>query len=140
MHLTQRYVREAGILAAGTGDSLMEAREAKFLETAEGRVALISVASTFPDHARASKSRGGIPARPGLNPLRYETTYVVTRERLEMLREILKELGLRAPDQGDSLRVFRNRFVVGERAEMIEGDVNQIAERLTEVLRDLGVL
>ena len=51
-------------MQAGVGQSLAEAREAKFLETPRARVALISVASTFPDtrapadarrHARASR-------------------------------------------------------------------------------------
>ena len=130
MQLTQRYVAEAGIVAAGTGDSLMQAREAKFLETAEARVALISVASTFPDHARASRSRGDMPARPGLNPLRYKTTYVVTRERLEILRETFKELGIRVPDQGDELTIFRNRIVAGDgpevRMEIDREDLDEI--------------
>jgi poly-gamma-glutamate synthesis protein (capsule biosynthesis protein) len=130
LQLTQRHVAEAGIVAAGTGDSLMQAREAKFLETAEARVALISVASTFPDHARASRSRGDMPARPGLNPLRYETTYVVTRERLEQLRETFKELGLRVPDQGDEITIFRNRIVAGDgpeiRMEMNPEDLKEI--------------
>ena len=36
MRLTKKYVAEAGIVAAGSGESLTEAREAKFLETAEG--------------------------------------------------------------------------------------------------------
>ena len=53
MDLTTRYVDAAGLTQAGVGHSLAEAREAKFLETAEARVALISVASTFPDHSRA---------------------------------------------------------------------------------------
>jgi poly-gamma-glutamate capsule biosynthesis protein CapA/YwtB (metallophosphatase superfamily) len=124
MQMTRDYVDQAGIVAAGTGDSLMEAREAKFLETSEARVALISVASTFPDHARASRSRGDMPARPGLNPLRYSTTYVITRERLETLRDTLKELGMRVPDEGDELRIFRNRFVVGTKPE-VRTEVNQ---------------
>lgn len=63
MRLTTRYVREAGLVQAGVGESLAEAREARFLETARGRIALISLASTFPDHSRASESRGDIPAR-----------------------------------------------------------------------------
>ena len=53
MNLTTKYVAEAGLVQAGVGQSLAEAREAKFLETPKGRVALISVASTFPDHSRA---------------------------------------------------------------------------------------
>ena len=70
MRLTTKYVDEAGLVHAGIGDSLPEAREAKFLDTAKARVALISCASTFPDHVRAGKSRGDIPPRPGLNPRR----------------------------------------------------------------------
>src|SRR6188474_3739796 len=66
--ITSRYVREAGLVEAGVGNSLAEAREAKFLETPKGRVALISVASTFPDSSRAGRTRGDMPARPGLNP------------------------------------------------------------------------
>ena len=61
MLLTERHVREAGITGAGIGKSLAEAREAKFLETTKARIAFISVASTFPDHAMASATRGDIP-------------------------------------------------------------------------------
>ena len=45
--LTRQYARAAGLVGAGSGEDLNEAREAKFLETADGRVALISLASTF---------------------------------------------------------------------------------------------
>ena len=115
MELTTTYVAEAGLVQAGVGGSLAEAREAKFLETAAGRrVALISVASTFPDHSRAGRSRDDIPPRPGLNPLRFSTTYVVTRDRLEDLRALLQELGLNAPDEGDELQFRGNRFAVGD--------------------------
>ena len=58
MQLTSKYVAEAGLVQAGVGQSLAEAREAKFLETPKGRIALISVASTFPDHSRAGQTRG----------------------------------------------------------------------------------
>ena len=140
MQLTMRHVREAGIVAAGTGDSLMQAREAKFLEAAEGRVALISVASTFPDHARAGKSRGDIPARPGLNPLRYDTTYVVTREQLETLRDMLKGLGQRVPESGDELTVLRNRFVVGDKPEVRMKANGEDVEEITAVVRNAAGL
>jgi poly-gamma-glutamate capsule biosynthesis protein CapA/YwtB (metallophosphatase superfamily) len=130
MQLTTKYVAAAGLVQAGVGDSLPEAREAKFLETAKARVALISVASTFPDHARAGRTRGDMPARPGLNPLRFTTTYVVSREHLEGLRATMKELGLRAPESGDSLQVLGNRFVAGDppgvRTEPLKEDLDGI--------------
>ena len=45
--ITSNYVRDAGLVEAGVGNSLAEAREAKFLETPKARVALISAASTL---------------------------------------------------------------------------------------------
>jgi len=131
MTLTTRYVAEAGLVQAGVGQSLAEAREAKFLETPKGRVALISVASTFPDHSRAGRTRGDMPARPGLNPLRFTTTYVVTRERFEQLRRTLEDINGGPPAAGDSLNFFGRRFVVGPepglRTEPNRTDLDEIA-------------
>jgi len=124
------YVRKAGIVAAGVGKSLAEAREAKFLETAEGRVALISVSSTFPDHSRAGRSRDDVPARPGLNPLRYSTQHVVTQERLESLRETMQDLGFETPESSDELTLFGGqRFVAGDVSDVLtEPDPQDMAE------------
>jgi poly-gamma-glutamate capsule biosynthesis protein CapA/YwtB (metallophosphatase superfamily) len=131
MRLTKKYVADAGIVAAGSGESLPEAREAKFLETAKGRVALISVASTFPDHSRAGRTRGDVPSRPGLSPLRFTTTYVVTAERLEQLRQMAREVTGQTPAAGDSLTFAGRRFVAGAtpgiRTEPRQEDVDEIA-------------
>lgn len=144
MLMTQKYVREAGIVAAGVGGSLAEARAAKFVETRHGRVALISVSSTFPLHSMAGKSRDDIPPRPGLNPLRHTTTYLVTREQLEGVRETMRGLDMAPPESGDSLTFLRQRFEVadapGIRTEPHAGDLAEIASvvnnasRLAEVV------
>ena len=81
MNLTTKYVADAGLIQAGVGQSLPEAREARFLESPKGRVALISVASTFTEHSRAGRTRGDMPARPGLSPLRFDTITTVTPQR-----------------------------------------------------------
>jgi poly-gamma-glutamate synthesis protein (capsule biosynthesis protein) len=111
--ITSKYVREAGLVEAGVGNSLAEAREAKFLETPKARVALISAASTFPPHSRAGNSRGDMPARPGLNPLRFETTYVITAERMADLKRVASELSGNPPAAGDTLNFGGRRYVVG---------------------------
>ncbi len=98
---------------AGVGEGLLQARESRFLETAQGRVALVSVASTFPDHSRAGRSRGDVPSRPGLAPQRYTTTRIITAEQMERFREALRDVGIRAGG-GDQLRVLGTRFAVGE--------------------------
>jgi poly-gamma-glutamate synthesis protein (capsule biosynthesis protein) len=136
MDLTTKYVAEAGLVQAGVGHSLPEAREAKFLEHAKGRVALISVASTFPDSSRAGRTRGDMPARPGLNPLRFETITTVTAERLAQLRQIQAEIN-GAPAGGgrggnsESINFFGRRFVAGAtpgvRTEPLKEDLTEIA-------------
>ena len=134
MDLTTKYVAEAGLVQAGVGQSLPEAREAKFLETAKGRVALISVASTFPDSSRAGRTRGDMPARPGLNPLRFNTITTVTPQRLAELRQIQAEINGRPPAPGaagDSINFFGRRIVAGPtpgvRTEPLKEDLDEIA-------------
>jgi len=63
---------------------------------------LIAVASTFPRHAQAGKSRDSIPGRPGLNPLRHSRRITVPREWLGRLEALLSEvlpLSRRSADQ-----------------------------------------
>ena len=140
MRLTTKYVAEAGLVQAGVGESLAEAREAKFVETKKARVALVSVASTYPDHARAGKTRGDMPARPGLNPLRFTTTYTVTREQLDGLRGTLRAVGQNVPAQGDALTAFRNRFQVGEKPDVRTAASSEDLAEIASVVRNASEL
>lgn len=131
MNLTTKYVAEAGLIQAGVGQSLAEAREAKFLETPKGRVAMISVASTFPDSSRAGRTRGDMPARPGLNPLRFTTTTTVTPDQLAALRAIAAATTGRPAQTGDTFTYLGNRFVAGTtpgiKTEPLKEDLDEIA-------------
>jgi poly-gamma-glutamate capsule biosynthesis protein CapA/YwtB (metallophosphatase superfamily) len=140
MRLTTKHTAEAGLVQAGVGESLAEAREAKFLETAKARVALISCASTFKEHSRAGKSRGDILARPGLNPLRHSTTYIVTQEKLEMLRGILKELGKQPQENGSKLKFFDHDFVAGDNPEVRTEPRQEDIEEIANVVRNASRL
>ena len=144
--MTSKYVRDAGLVEAGVGSSLAEAREAKFLETSKGRVALISAASTFPPHSRAGNSRGDMPARPGLSPLRFTTTYVITAERMADLKRVASELSGNTPPAGDALNFGGRRYVVGAqpgtRTEPNKEDVEAIARvvRSASSLADIVIV
>lgn len=134
MNLTTKYVAAAGLVQAGVGQSLAEAREAKFLETPKGRVALISVASTFTAHSVAGRTRGDMPARPGLNPLRFETITTVTPQRLDTLRQMAAEINGRPAPGGPpptALNFFGRRFTAGDapgvRTEPDRDDLEEIA-------------
>ena len=141
MRLTSKYVEEAGIVHAGVGESLAEAREAKFLETAKARVALISISSSFANHMRAGKSRDDMPPRPGLNPLRYKTTYVLQETEFAGLRQSGEILGQFINQDGEptgvdedtpgEIKVFGKNFALGDdaviRLDVNEDDVREIS-------------
>lgn len=143
MELTLHYVDKAGLIHAGAGQSLAEAREARFLETAHGRIALISCSSTFPDHSRAGKSRDDIPPRPGLSPVRHTTTQMVDKETMDHLKAVAKKLDPDLELQDSTLRLFRQDFKLADRITQFsvpnEEDVFEIsqvvnnASRLSEI-------
>jgi poly-gamma-glutamate capsule biosynthesis protein CapA/YwtB (metallophosphatase superfamily) len=83
-----------GLVHAGTGRTLAEARAPAFLDTPAGRVALISASSTFSAEARAGDQRTDVRGRPGVNPLRFQTTYAVDAEAMAALRRITDGLHL----------------------------------------------
>jgi poly-gamma-glutamate synthesis protein (capsule biosynthesis protein) len=114
MRLTRKYADAAGLVSAGVGENLYEAREARFVETARGRVALVAVASTFTAHSVAAKPRGAVRGRPGLSPLRYTRTRALTRDQLESLRAGLRGAGINVPAGGDRVRALGETFVVGD--------------------------
>jgi poly-gamma-glutamate capsule biosynthesis protein CapA/YwtB (metallophosphatase superfamily) len=143
--LTTKYLAEAGLVQAGVGESLREAREARFLDTDKGRVALISTASTFPDQSRAGVSWGDTRPRPGLNPLRFTTTTVLTRTQFDALRSALAGAGRLAGRAANDASVtemtaFGQRFVVGDTQETRSEPNKADVEAMAAVVRNANKL
>lgn len=111
---TSKYLDDVGIVHAGVGENLQEAREARFLDTADGRIAIISCASTFPAHSIAGRQRSDVRGRPGLNPLRFSTQYVIDQAGLDQLRGVAQRMGLPVPGGNAPFRFLNNTFVVGD--------------------------
>ena len=124
-----RHLRESDLAHAGAGGNLSEARAPGYLDTAKGRVAVISATSTFAEAGRALEQRPDLLGRPGLNTLRFSTTYTVDRKAFDTLGRISTELRLEAhkaaerrfrhigaiPEDTDSeFHFLGQKFVVGE--------------------------
>ncbi|UIJ91732.1 CapA family protein (plasmid) [Sinorhizobium meliloti] len=92
MRETSRLLTQNGIIYAGVGENLAQAGAARFLETARGRVALLSFATSFTPMSRACDPAGEAPGRPGLNSLRLTESIVVLPEMLENLRQVRNAL------------------------------------------------
>jgi poly-gamma-glutamate synthesis protein (capsule biosynthesis protein) len=131
---TKRRFDEVSIPNAGTGSNLAEARAPAYLNTEKGRVALIAV-NTGDADGLAGYARESVQGRPGLNPLRYTTTYVLPEAEFQQLIKIAEKLSL--PGQKDgALNILESRFQLGDEADIItepygpdmEGNLNSIRE------------
>ncbi len=144
MNLTSKYVREAGLVEAGVGNSLPEAREAKFIETSKARIALISCSSTFPDHIRAGKTRGDIPPRPGINPLRFTIKYLIPEKEFNILKKIKKQLiSLEYEREGEKeneLNFFGNKFIKAEKFDIITEPNPEDIKEISAVVKNASRL
>ncbi len=138
---TQKNLKRAGIIYAGAGRNLEEASAPAYFDSKNGRIALINCASTFPSWFMASAARGDMIGRPGINPIRLNTTYQVTKSDLEALKKVGS--GLRPPRSGQTSppREIYNflglgRFKVGPKREvMVEVDKRDV-KRIIDAVKD----
>src|SRR6185295_2022409 len=147
---TNMLLDEVGIVHAGTGRNLEEARDAAYLMTAKGRVGLVGLMPisenapggnqgfSFARTAATSRS-GNMGGRPGLNPLRLTTYNIVTAEEFQALKEIRDAVIARRgevsvpveiPRQrpADRLELFGKNYKIGAKTgdwsyEMNAGDL-----------------
>ena len=88
---TKQYIDEAGFPNTGAGKNLDEASAPAYLDTKNGRAALISVVSTINnDAAIAGRQSRRYVGRPGVNALRVSSHLQVTEEQFKMVQEISK--------------------------------------------------
>lgn len=144
LRIHRRTLMEAGAAYAGIGENLGEARAPAYLETARGRMALISCASTFSPSSPAGAERPDLRGRPGLNPLRYRTRYVVDAASLDALRKMKADLKLNAPnplqpaepDTSKTIHFLNNTFELGDRASVVTEPDPRDLKGLTDAIRD----
>ncbi len=96
MRITTDTLNKRGIVHAGVGENLAEARSPAYCEAPFGRVALLSASSSFAPWGRAGSTRPDFQGRPGLSPLRYTTKYHITKKGFAAVKQIEESLGLKA--------------------------------------------
>jgi poly-gamma-glutamate synthesis protein (capsule biosynthesis protein) len=131
---TLNHLDAAGIVHAGSGRNLAEARMPGYLETRAGRVALLATTATYRPWNRASAQRPDICGRPGINPFPFTNTYMVDGATFDALKRMSRELGFEqtqkrnrshfyseseAPaEQAEELQLFGERILRGDKFHM----------------------
>ena len=81
----------SGLVHAGVGRNIGQASAPAFLDTKGGRVALISINTSFEPSMMAGGVTERTPGRPGVFGIRHNTKVVVKKDALDTLRDIAKE-------------------------------------------------
>ncbi|WP_343699015.1 CapA family protein [Caulobacter sp.] len=89
---SQRLLDEAGVVHAGGGATLAQARHAAVFDTPKGKVALVGTASSFRANAGANDRLGDVPSRPGISTLRLRKINLVTADQLDKVRLLAVQL------------------------------------------------
>lgn len=101
MRETDRLLDRLGVPHAGSGENLGQASRPAYLDTARGRVALISLTTSFPPMSRAGQSRPDMVGRPGVNAVRLHRTIEVDPTTFETLRQLSPIWNRTAPPDPD---------------------------------------
>lgn len=93
---TIKYLKERNIPYAGTGEDMQRASAPGYLQTKNAKIALIGVCSSFHDSDRAGTTGLNGIGRPGLNTMRFTTTYHVEKDYYDTLAEIAEKTNMNA--------------------------------------------
>lgn len=95
---TYDHVQKSGLVQAGTGRNLDQAAAPAYLDTPDGRIALIAMTSSgndsFDDTVIAGQQSRRVPGRPGVNLLRIKQTLYVTQSQMDALKAIADATGV----------------------------------------------
>ncbi len=132
---TDRILDKTGFVHAGSGRDLGEARAPAFFQTAAGRVAMISTASSHSLLSRAAHSRPDIRGRPGLSFLRTVRTVTLDRPTYTALRNATIAMRVSQTPPGDEeMTFFGTRVTRGDANRMdLRADERDVAEVLQQV-------
>jgi poly-gamma-glutamate synthesis protein (capsule biosynthesis protein) len=147
---TDRALDALGIVHAGTGPNLQEARAARYLETSKGRVGLVGmyamedVGAFGPTYSRteATSLNGRLGGAAGINPLHLTTYHVVSPDQLESLKDAARAIyGERKGATGTSatgakrFRFFDEWYEAGPNPGALHYDIDPRDER--EILQSI---
>lgn len=128
---TLETLNESGIVHAGIGNNLHQASAPAYLETPKGRVALISVSTSFNAAMMAGEQSRRVAGRPGVNGIRWTQKVVVPKEDFEAIQRVGDKCGINC-----SKKIFRGE---GYYPELPEG-VAEIGEQQYILGDDYGLV
>jgi poly-gamma-glutamate capsule biosynthesis protein CapA/YwtB (metallophosphatase superfamily) len=135
MRETTRWLDQIGLVHAGAGESEGSARAAQFFESSKGRIAIVSMVSSFRDTANALPPHGSTPGRPGVSGLNVQKITVVPKDMMAQL-VAMRNSAESKTDNSEPVSLFGQQFEVGTpfhyRYEMNPDDLAVILKNIRQ--------
>ena len=141
-------LNKSGLVHSGAGRNLAEASAPRYLETKNGRVALISVNSNFDPSMMAGAQSPRVAGRPGINGLRLEKHIELPEEDFEIIKRIAAETNINAAKEitrkegyyafleNGECELGELKFVLGEKPQYVmkvnEADIRRVDRAIYE--------
>src|SRR5699024_4465114 len=135
---------------------MAEASAPKYVDTEHSRIAMISVTSTFHESGIAGEQRPDMVGRPGVNPLRYETTFYISEDEMNAMKHIANTTKINAtrnlsikegfihPSDDDTLIFGNHHFKVGDENKKVttpnKKDMERLKTKISEAQRQSDVV
>jgi poly-gamma-glutamate synthesis protein (capsule biosynthesis protein) len=137
---TGAMLKASGLVPAGIGRDLGEARAAAVVGSGTRRVAVIAVAISASAESIATAARGNVSGRPGVNPLRYAADVTVDAQTYETLRRSAPALQGGTEAAADRFMLLGTSITKGtETAVNLVADAGDVESILAEVRRARAV-
>lgn len=145
---TEKYLNNYDFVYAGAGENMAKASDPKYLSTPSGRVGFIAATSTFHESWIAGEQRRDVCGRPGVNPLRHSDLHVVSKEKLDVLKEIAKvtdinssinldyKEGFEVPPPSNMFKFGKYQFIEGSEEGLVTKPNKKDRERILKAILD----
>ena len=141
---TSALLRAEGLVPAGTGRDLEEARAPVVVGGGARRVAVIAVAISASAESMATPARGNVNGRPGVNPLRYAADVTVDAQTFETLRRSAPALQGGSETAGDRFTLLGTSITKGKETSVTlvpdAEDLQSILDQVAAARRSAGIV
>ncbi|MBO4411458.1 MAG: CapA family protein [Lachnospiraceae bacterium] len=144
---TKDVIDEYDVVQSGVGRNIDEATAPHYLDTPNGRVALIAASTSFNPVMMAGKQGRRVPGRPGVNGVRHNKVIRLCKEDFETMARIGDSLDIQASLKRSIAQGYAReekgvysfdsvKFALGEKNEIVTTVNQEDMERIEKAIFD----
>ena len=148
LEVTEKNLKKYDFVYAGAGENMAKASDPKYLDCQSGRIGFVAATTTFHESWIAGEQRRDLRGRPGVNPLRHDALHVISKEKLNNLKEIAEitdinamnnldyKEGFEVPPPSNMLKFGKYLFIEGSDEGLVTNPNKKDLERILRAINE----